>query len=120
MISFLVVRFFDRHVIGKFHYEKSRPLYLKYQISKLNQCQLTRIGSLPFPFYWGGCANMGNRRIFLCFDQDNRKTCHYAEDPVGNYHKIYTSKYEHRGIRVAASPGNGTFHGQLFDKLLFR
>ena len=67
-----------------------------YRPTAITSCQLTRIGSLQFPFYWGGCANMGNRRIFLCFDQDNRKTCHYAEDPMGDYHKIYTSKYEHR------------------------
>ena len=57
------------------------------QISKLVGCKMTRLGSLSFDFYAGGCANMNNRRLFLCFDYSHTRDCHYADEPESIYHK---------------------------------
>ena len=38
------------------------------QISKLIGCELTRVGTLDFDHYRGGCANVADNQLYLCFN----------------------------------------------------
>ena len=44
--------------------------YHRTQISRIDGCLLNRIGDLPFRMDEGGCANINNEKIILCFDFD--------------------------------------------------
>ena len=77
------------------------------QISKLNGCSIERIGDLAFESVWGGCANVNDERIYLCFSRDKSdyKVCRYATDPLGEFTLAEQSIHPHQGIRIAASKG---------------
>ena len=75
------------------------------QISQVIDCQLKRIGQLSFDFEEGGCANVRNNRIYLCFNDapsDHRK-CRMASSPTDQFEQISYSIYHHESIRIAAS-----------------
>ena len=48
-----------------------------YQISKIADCQVERIGDLPFTFYGGTCAtyHVPYERIFMCFSSGGYDKC---------------------------------------------
>lgn len=50
-------------------------IYIK--VSKVIDCELTRIGDLSFEFYWGACGTFKfpEERIMLCFAATGRNTC---------------------------------------------
>ena len=75
------------------------------QISILNGCQLERIGSLAFDQYYGGCANVGDEAIYLCFNQEaaDNKKCRFGVDPLGEFREVEKSLYPHRETRIRAS-----------------
>ena len=73
------------------------------QISRLDKCRLSRVGSLDFPFHYSGCANMANKKLFLCFDMSYLKTCYYSTDPLGKFKKTSDSFHSHRHIKIASS-----------------
>ena len=73
------------------------------QISRLDQCRLTRVGSLNFPFGYSSCTNMANEKLFLCFHMQYLKTCYYAKDPLGEFTKSSYSFQDHRHIKIASS-----------------
>ena len=87
------------------------------QISRLNGCSIERIGSLDFESSWGGCANVNDDRIYLCFsrDKDDYRTCRYAVDPVGEFTIAEQSLHPHQGIRIAASESESRF--QIYGSL---
>ena len=78
------------------------------QISILNGCQLERIGSLAFDQYYGGCANVGDEAIYLCFNQEpaDNKKCRFGVDPLGDFREVEESFYPHRETKIGASNGN--------------
>ena len=47
-------------------------------MSKINGCQLDRVGDLPFEFYYGACTNFISQteKVLMCFDVNQLKTCH--------------------------------------------
>ena len=75
------------------------------QISQIIDCQLKRIGTLAFDHRQGGCANVRNNLIYLCFNDNSsdRKKCRVANSPTDQFEQIADSTYEHRLIRIAAS-----------------
>ena len=78
------------------------------QISILNDCQLERIGSLSFDHYYGGCGNVDDEEIYLCFNIDSadNKKCRYGVDPLGEFIEIEESFYPHLETgRIGASNG---------------
>ena len=78
------------------------------QISKLNGCKLERIGTLPFPHYWGTCANVNDEAIYLCFDAStkaNMKKCRKTSKPTGDFYKIAQTTYNHQFSRIGAAQG---------------
>ena len=82
----------------------------KRQISKVDQCQLKRVGNLPFNVYQGGCANQGDSRIYLCFynynDAATWATCKYSSSPTGSFSTVSrNSYYEHALTKIAATTG---------------
>jgi len=49
------------------------------QISQIGNCQMKRIGTLPFRFELGGCTNLNEANgefILLCFSRDQKKSCY--------------------------------------------
>ena len=52
----------------------------KNQISLVEDCRLTRIGSLPFSFHLGACNTFqdsnGTSKVLLCFGRDGKSNCH--------------------------------------------
>ena len=44
--------------------------YHRTQVSRIDGCKLNRIGDLPFRMDEGGCANINNEKLILCFDFD--------------------------------------------------
>ena len=85
------------YVFGGYNFKK--------QISKLEGCSLQRIGSLDFDFYLGGCATVNEESIYLCFDEDDSKRCHFGSDPIGTFSSVIKSQFSHTYTRIAASEG---------------
>ena len=75
----------------------------KRQISKLARYNLQVIGSLPFDFLLGGCTNMAGRKLFLCFDSNDDKRCHWSTDPLGSFNDVPLTSYNHQDIRISSS-----------------
>ena len=80
--------------------------YSYRQISRIDGCQLRRIGDLSFDLNYATCTTVGNDRIYFCFTEyksTDRKKCRYATDPEGPFFDIPESNKEHRLTRIAAS-----------------
>ena len=75
------------------------------QISKLLGCQLSSIGHLSFNHYAGGCANVADAKLYLCFNDRSvdYDTCRVATSPTGVFSEINRSHHAHRYTRIAAS-----------------
>ena len=69
----------------------------KTQVSTLNGCKLERVASLNFQFVFGGCANVDERQIYLCFSEnlEDSDQCRYAEDPIENFTEVTRSNFDH-------------------------
>ena len=83
------------------------------QISKLFDCELRRIGTLPFDFVLGGCA-VGKNLMFMCFHPDTQK-CYKTDEPLGSrrdYSQTEKTKFEHQMTRIAASDSEIQFFHQ--------
>ena len=49
------------------------------QIAAIDDCQLKRVGDLPFDFYLGGCGYFRNK-FYFCFGHDNHTCLSLKED----------------------------------------
>lgn len=47
--------------------------YYAKQISEVTKCSLTKKSELPFRFTNGGCSNLDDREVLLCFSYDSPK-----------------------------------------------
>ena len=72
----------------------------KTQISKIIKCSLEPIGNLKametFSHYHGGCTNMNDEYIYLCFSSENKqdtRQCHVASSP-GKSENYFSAKIE--------------------------
>ena len=77
----------------------------KTQISMVDDCTLKLVGQLAFHHWSGGCANVDNRLIYLCFNSDNSddyKKCRYSTSPLGEFEQISDSNHKHSYTRIAA------------------
>ena len=46
-------------------------------------------------------------QVFLCFDHNgDKRTCHVANEPTGQFNVLAKSAYEHHEIQIAANDGN--------------
>ena len=90
------------------------------QISKVDQCQLKRVGDLPFDMYYGACAQRNDQEVYICFEVSNDsstgKNCHVSSGPLENFSKLPSSSYEHRNTRIAVTNGKN----QMVSKISFR
>ena len=77
----------------------------KTQISQIVNCELKRIGQLPFDFRLGACTNVANQKFYLCFDYYDSRQCYKASSPIGTFQAISKSINDHREIRIASSEG---------------
>ena len=79
----------------------------KSQISSINGCRLERVGSLDFDQSYGGCANVNDQSIYLCFNSApaDYKQCRVANDPFETFHEIDETVYNHRETLIGASRG---------------
>ena len=59
----------------------------KRQISMIDQCSLTRVGTLEFNFNNGACTT-AHDQVYLCFDERNTKQCYTASGRVSSFSKI--------------------------------
>ena len=80
----------------------------KTQVSKIVGCRLEPVGELLFDHYYGGCANVDNYKIYLCFNSPSNsnpeiKKCRVTFSPTGNYEEISESSHTHHSTRIAAS-----------------
>ena len=75
--------------------------------TKLNKCKLERVGALDFPHRYGGCANVNDDSIYLCFSKEDSdlKRCRKGRNPLGNFEQISNSNFEHNNTRIAANEG---------------
>ena len=53
-------------------------VYKNFKVSKIENCQMTKIGDLPFEYNYGSCNTFlePNPRVLLCFDRYDPKVCH--------------------------------------------
>ena len=84
----------------------------KKQISKIKNCKLELVGQLDFNHYDGGCANVGDNRIYLCFNDDSAdyQKCRMSTSPTSRFEEITTSINEHKQSRIAASERKTNYH----------
>ena len=84
--------------------------YDRNLIAKIIGCQLKKVGELPFYHYMGGCANMADNRVYVCFnyvssnyDTSDYKKCYVASSPQGQFENTTQSFDGHTRTRIAAS-----------------
>ena len=77
-------------------------------ISKLIGCELKSTDRLAFDHFYGACANVGDEKLYLCFNDksSDTKKCRVATSPTGVFEEINQSSFHHRGTRIAVSEGN--------------
>ena len=80
------------------------------QIAKIIGCELKNVGELPFEHRYGGCANMADNRVYLCFDFYSSKKCRVANSPLGQFEETTQSYESHRNTRIAASESKSLFN----------
>ena len=100
------------YIYGGYKNEKT------YQISKVEDCTLKRIGSLPFSHMNGACPATHDQ-LFLCFDffsTGSEKLCRVATEPTGPFSEIEKSNYSHMYTRSATnhSKSNHWYHTIYF------
>ena len=104
------------YVYGGGDYDKKR------QISLVEDCQLKRIGTLPFDLDYGTCTR-NDHYIVWCFDYDLTKSCWKSEQPTGDWSQVQSSNFDHRKIRISASKGKSAFFlcklSQTFSDFVF-
>ena len=74
-------------------------------ISKVEKCQLKKYGELKFDLVEGGCAQLNNEKVFLCFDQKSKKNCYESTGPLNSFTKLPTSTVGHASAQIAVSKG---------------
>ena len=93
---------------GNFYVYGGDSKRTEHQIAKVQNCALEKIGELPFPLSWGGCAANANS-LFLCFHywgtSEEGKTCHVSNEPTQSFIEIPKSIGTHRQTRPAATDG---------------
>ena len=79
----------------------------KSQISIINGCRLERVDSLDFDQTYGGCTNVNDRSIYLCFNYASAdyKKCRVANDPFGTFEEIEETVYNRKQTLIGASRG---------------
>ena len=79
------------------------------QISVVDQCRLTKIGTLPFDMNFGACAQRNNQEVFICFedyqDSSTFKNCYRATGPLEMFNSLPSSTYTHSNTRIAVTSG---------------
>ena len=83
------------------------------QISQIINCELKRVGKLPFDFQSGACSNVANKKFYLCFDEKDDRQCYEATSPTGEFTAISKSINDHGRTKIGASDGN-TFQLDFF------
>ena len=78
---------------------------LKTQISQVVGCKLKNIGQLTFQHQLGGCANIQDQSIYLCFGESPYKKCRVLKSPTGQVDGVTESAYDHQYTRIGASRG---------------
>ena len=74
------------------------------QVSRVSNCQVNRIASLPFIFSRGGCTVFGrNEELMLCSSYDDSQTCHTATEYSAEWTSMKTI-YTHMSARLASNP----------------
>ena len=94
----------------------------KTQISMINICKLERIGQLDFNLNYGGCTNVAENRIYLCFNDasDDWKKCRMSDSPTGDFQEVQESIHDHKRIRIAASEREKFLFFFLQESILFQ
>ena len=86
--------------------------YKEYQIAKIVGCELKNVGELPFRHDFGGCANMADNRVYLCFHaaSGDDKKCRVATSPLSQFVETTQSYESHSRTRIAASESKLLFN----------
>ena len=76
----------------------------------VDECALKLVGQLEFNHTRGGCANVDDRFIYLCFNDasSDYKKCRYSTSALGEFQQISESNHDHIRTRIAAD--NRKFH----------
>ena len=82
----------------------------KTQISMVDKCKLTRVGTLPFELQLGACTNVNDREFYLCFDKNNPHKCYKGTEPYGSFSSITDSLKNHNPSRIANNQGKFNFY----------
>ena len=85
----------------------------KTQISVVDNCKLTRVGTLPFQLYLGACTNVNDQEFYLCFDLNNPFKCYKGTEPDGSFSSIANSLENHKYTRIAHNQGEFNFSIRL-------
>ena len=85
----------------------------KTQISVVDDCKLTRVGTLPFNLNKGACTNVNDQEFYLCFDANNPYKCYKATEPDGSFSSVADSLKNHYPTRIANNQGKLNFSVRL-------
>ena len=89
----------------------------KQQILKVNSCKLELVGALSFDHIEGGCVNVANNQIYMCFNNHigDYRQCRVGSSPLGQFKVIPPSRVDHQAAKIATN--NGEWNN--FDKSNF-
>ena len=90
----------------------TRQYINKRQILMIDDCELKKVGDLPFNFTYGACAQRQNKQVFLCFHRTSRRECYESNGPLDSYTKLSRSNYDHLQVPIAVTDGK---HLKIFN-----
>ena len=83
----------------------------------IDDCKLTRVGTLPFRLLGGACTNVNNEEFYLCFDDKSPYKCYKGTEPDGSFTSIADSLQNHWPSRIANNQGKLAFSIRLIALL---
>ena len=85
----------------------------KTQISVVDDCKLTRVGTLPFELQYGTCTNVNDHEFYLCSDVNHPYKCYKGTEPSGSFSSVADSLKNHQYVRIANNQGKLNFSIRL-------
>ena len=87
------------------------------QISLVENCRLTRIGTLPFPFHYGACNTFQNSdrisEALLCFGLDDTSNCHRFLKCLKYYFPNWVFSFDGTSVISTVSSNYGHYQTSL-------
>ena len=79
------------------------------QISVVDECQVKKVGELPFNMTRGACAQRDNNEVYICWNDATNswtyRNCFLSNDPLDDFSQLPRPFFRHGKSRIAVTSG---------------